>query len=120
MNRMLSLTLRSFKALLVLIVLTCLSLSPSFMQDLNALEPTNQIVVDHPVDDGIGIKNGASQQKLLAQPLFILLFYILPFATIVRTQRLARYRYPSVFLLRKKLLLQPIQFTSIFLIRSFA
>lgn len=106
--------------MLIVIVMLCLSISPTLMEDTNAFENTNQLAIDHPVDEGVGMKNTLSQQKLLPPPAFVFLFLILPLGTIVRMRRWSLFCYPSVFLLRLKLLLQPIQFTSIFLIRSFA
>ncbi|WP_309119738.1 hypothetical protein [Paenibacillus sp.] len=68
--------------------------------------------VDRAQQAHLGIRQAISQLRLLPTPCFQLLFVIVSLIAVLGVARVLLFLYPTIFLLRKILLLLPIKFTS--------
>jgi len=102
---------RSLQILLFSIIFVFAPLAPAFLQEAH-LQKSAELEHGHPVDAHVVDKHLPYRLKMLTSPLLQAIFIVVSLVVVAGLYPMVRFRYPSIFLLRKKILLRPMKFTS--------
>jgi hypothetical protein len=86
-------------------------LAPAFLQEAH-LQKSAELEHGHPIDAHVVDKHLPYRLKMLSSPLLQAIYIVVSLIVVAGLYPMVRFRYPSIFLLRKMILLRPMKFTS--------
>jgi len=105
---------RGWQLAVIVSLLACAALSPLLASDVHLHLVPGETAVEYApaVQSGMGVKKHVAQKRMLPMPVLYLVFLIVACGMTDRSIRMTMRLYPAVSLLRRRIMLLPLKFSS--------